>query len=89
MGATIAGTQYSIKSFTHGNWVCYLHPLLEDYCLRYESNSVLAIFLPTTFFAALDRGAQSVTPAGVLQPSGSIITAHTPAGILAMSERFN
>lgn len=46
---------------------------------------VLAIFLPTTFFAALDRGAQSAGPTGVLQPSGNVVTDDMRTGILTMS----
>lgn len=46
---------------------------------------VLAIFLPTTFFAALDRGARSAGPSGVLQPSGDVVTDDMRSSILKLS----
>ena len=49
------------------------------------SASVLTILLPTAFFAALDRGAQSVASNGTLTYSGSILSDSVRGQILEMS----
>ena len=45
----------------------------------------MTILLPTAWFAALDRGAQSVTSAGTLDYSGNLLTDHTRQHLLRMS----
>ena len=46
---------------------------------------MLTILLPTAFFAALDRGAQSIAPSGVLEYSGNVVTDRVRGEILSMS----
>ena len=47
--------------------------------------SVFSIILPTAFFAALDRGAQSIAANGALEYPGSLLTDSTRDQILRMS----
>ena len=49
------------------------------------SFSVLAILLPTAFFAALDRGAQSVVAAGGAEVSSTLVNDATRSEILHIS----
>ena len=46
---------------------------------------VLAILLPTAFFAALDRGAQSLASNGIAEYSGELLTDKTRGELLQVS----
>ncbi|KAF7789150.1 hypothetical protein EIP86_000087 [Pleurotus ostreatoroseus] len=66
-------------------WEQNLHPHPTELNHSLLAIGVLTILLPTAWFAALDRGAQSVTSAGTLDYSGNLLTDHTRQHLLRMS----
>ncbi|EKM51117.1 uncharacterized protein PHACADRAFT_263099 [Phanerochaete carnosa HHB-10118-sp] len=66
-------------------WEQNLHPHPNELNHSLLAVGVLTILLPTAFFAALDRGAQSIASNGQLTYSGNVLTDHMRDEILRMS----
>ncbi|KAI0085228.1 hypothetical protein BDY19DRAFT_996943 [Irpex rosettiformis] len=81
----IPGTAFLTGSGGARVWEQDLHPHSTQLNHSLLAIGVLAILLPTAFFASLDRGAQSVATNGVAEYSGQLITDKTRGEVLQMS----
>ena len=66
-------------------WEQNLHPHPTQLNHSLLAIGVLTILLPTAFFAALDRGAQSIASNGQVTYSGNVVSDHMRDEILRMS----